>query len=42
MARFRSNHQRSSGAGTLRLIIWVIALVLVLSFLFYWMQQIKG
>ncbi|MCO6484146.1 MAG: hypothetical protein J5I41_00070 [Saprospiraceae bacterium] len=40
MARFRRNYQRSGGAGFWRMIIWVVAMVSMLGFLFYWMHHL--
>lgn len=42
MARFRSNHQRSSGPGAVRLIIWVLAMAVVLVALFFWMRGLTS
>ncbi|HRW74812.1 MAG: hypothetical protein H6568_01630 [Lewinellaceae bacterium] len=42
MAKFRTNHQQVSGAGKVRMIIWIIAMVAMIVMIWYWMMDVRA
>ncbi len=42
MAKFRSNHNQVSGAGKVRMFIWIIAMVAMILMIWYWMQSVQS